>query len=133
MTVEGAPDDAALTTVEHVADTLDAAANDTRAAARRLRRVRTARRNGRRWRDILGDSTARELLDLLGSTSRRLTEATTGVRRAMARALLADGLRVRQIAELIGVSHQRISQVINGDEHRPQRSGSAPDSCSRRR
>ncbi len=109
-------DDRALGAVERAADTLDAAAADTRAAARRLRTVRTARRRGRRWGEILANGTARELLGLLGSATRRLTDASASARRALSQALVADGLRIGEVAELIGVSHQRISQVLTSGD-----------------
>jgi DNA-binding NarL/FixJ family response regulator len=40
----------------------------------------------------------------------QVSSAAGRLRRATAHALLADGLRVKQIAYVLGVSHQRISR-----------------------
>ncbi len=110
---ETAATDPAVTAVDEAIEALGGIEADTRRAAGRLRAIRSKRLMGRRWTDILASGTAREVLDLLGSVTTRLTEATLRTRQVIARALRADGMRVGRIAEVIGVSHQRISQVLN--------------------
>lgn len=52
----------------------------------------------------------REASTLADDLQRQLTAAAVR-RAAVVRALLAEGRTVRQVAELLGVSHQRISQL----------------------
>jgi ribosomal protein S11 len=116
-------DDAALATFEEAADTLDRAAADTTTAARGLRRLRGERMKGRPWREVLGRRAARNVLDLLTAAATQLSAATGRLRRAIARALFADGLRVKQIAEVLDVSHQRVTRILGPGHARPPRRG----------
>jgi len=50
---------------------------------------------------------------LLGSSLRRLSETSSRVRGAVAAALVKEGLSTRQIAAHLGVTHQRISAMLN--------------------
>ena len=65
----------------------------------------------------------RDVLDLLGSGTDRLVTAAAELRRAWAAALAAEGLSGRQIADRLGVSHQRVS-VLLGRAAAPRTSGS---------
>jgi hypothetical protein len=115
-------DDPDLTTFEEVADTLDQAAGDSTTAARQVRRLRAERIRGRPWREVLSRPAARSLLELVGAAAGELSRTTGRLRRAIVHALLDDGLRVKQIADILGVSHQRISSVINhGNRRRSHR------------
>ncbi len=100
-------------TFDEVADELDRTAKDTSAVARRVRRLRRATAKGRPAREVFASEPARTLLGRLASVSARLAGATGTLRRTVARALVGDGLRVGEIAERLGVSHQRVSKVIN--------------------
>ncbi len=42
----------------------------------------------------------------------RATETATSARREAARALRADGLPMRDVGRLLGLSHQRVSQIL---------------------
>jgi hypothetical protein len=112
MTTAFPSDDAVLDALEGAAATMESAAEDSQAVARDLRRVGAARRNGHRWRDILGDGAAPQLLDRLGSVAKRIGGSASALRRAMVRALADDGLRIGQIGQLLNVSHQRVSQIM---------------------
>lgn len=105
--------DAVAATLDEVADELDRSARDTSAVARRVRRLRRARAKGRSPRELFEAEPARSLLGRLASGSARLAAATGLLRRTVARALFEDGLRVGEIAQRLGVSHQRVSKLIN--------------------
>lgn len=116
-------DDSALATFEDAADTLDRAAADTTTAAHSVRRLRGERMSGQPWRDVLGEQAARNVLGLLAAAASQLNTATGHLRGAIAYALRSDGLRVKQIAEVLGVSHQRISRVLSHAPGRASRTG----------
>jgi hypothetical protein len=111
-----ATDDQPLVVLEEVADDLDQTAAENKTAARRLRRLGAQRRNGRPWREVLGGKATRDLLTLVTGLASRLSSATGRLRRGVAQALLSEGLRVRQIADLLGVSHQRVSRVLKEND-----------------
>jgi len=56
--------------------------------------------------------------DLIGTmhdaleTAREATETAASARREAARALRADGLPMRDVGRLLGLSHQRVSQIL---------------------
>lgn len=113
-----APDPASAA-FEEAADTLDRASVETGAAAGRVRRLRRQRASGSPWREVLGQGVARNLLEEIGGAAARVASAAGQLRRAIVHALLGDGLRVKQIADTLGVSHQRISRVLthNSEDH----------------
>jgi AraC-like DNA-binding protein len=116
-------DDPTVATFEETADTLDRAAANTAIAARRVRHLRGERMRGRPWREVLGRREGRSLLELVGAAASQLSSTAGRLRRAIAHALLADGLRVNQIADVLGVSHQRISRLLNQAHRRPSPPG----------
>lgn len=76
--------------------------------------MRTARRAGGRWRDIV-DSEERPLIaEMLTDTISRFEAAGTRFRREKARALHDEGMTMEQIAHLFGLSRQRISALLHG-------------------
>lgn len=56
------------------------------------------------------------IVETLTSNQATLEEVGSAVRRAEAQALRAHGLTMSHIAELFGVSRQRISELLKGDE-----------------
>ena len=108
--------------LDEAADTLDQAATGARGEARRIRRLRRERAKAGTWREVLDAGVARNLLEDLAVTAGQMSSMAGQVRRAIVHALLAEGQRVKQIAESLGVSHQRISRVHQNDEdERPRR------------
>jgi len=73
-------------------------------------------RRGRSWAAILGGEGQPSVLTLLGSSLRRLSQTSSRVRAAVASALVKEGLSTRQIAAHLGVTHQRISAMLNRDK-----------------
>jgi hypothetical protein len=108
-------DDPTVATFEEAANTLEEAAAQTTTAARHVRGLGRERMRGRSWREVLSRRAARNVLEPVAAATTQLSAAAGRLRRAIVNALLADGLRVKQIADVLGVSHQRISRILHHD------------------
>jgi hypothetical protein len=102
---------------ELLATTLDrlikAIEHSAREQAQAMRAARVAARHERgRARQEPAGAKVREVLDLLAASGERLTSASAELRRAWAAALAQQGLSRRQIAEHLGVTHQRVSALL---------------------
>ena len=65
--------------------------------------------------DVTPPGTAVEVLKRLEdfvATANEATDAATAARREAAQLLREEGLPIRDVGELIGVSHQRVSQIL---------------------
>ncbi len=104
--------DPVLTALNELTATLEANASDQRMLARRVQSAVKARGTGKSWTDILegesDPSTIRLVTDILGRTSR----VSGQLRRALAVSLREDGLTIPAIANMFGVTHQRISSLL---------------------
>ncbi len=109
---DGRDGDALLLALE---DLVHAAANVNEAAemlTSRAGRMRALRRQGAPWRDIV-DAEERPLIaEMLTDTIQRFEAAGTRFRRAKARALHDEGMTMEQIADLFGLTRQRISVLL---------------------
>jgi DNA-directed RNA polymerase sigma subunit (sigma70/sigma32) len=77
----------------------------------RATQMRAEREAGRSYREI--ETVGRPLLvEMARDNLAALVEAGGRLRRAEARALHAEGLTMEQIAELFGVSRQRVSALL---------------------
>lgn len=85
----------------------------SREQARAARAAKAAAWHERRrsWQEPAG-AKVREVLDLVAASGDRLTNASAELRRGWANALAQQGLSRRQIAEHLGVSHQRVSALL---------------------
>jgi hypothetical protein len=81
------------------------------------------RAEGRTWRDIVQDEDGPLVVELMSESLGALIEAGARLRRAKARALYHDGVTMEAIAELFGVTRQRVSHLIHSEEEAtpPQR------------
>lgn len=71
-----------------------------------------ARTGGAQWRDIVDGEQRPLIAEILTDTIMRFESAGTRFRRAKARALHEEGMNMEQIAELFGVTRQRISMLL---------------------
>jgi DNA-directed RNA polymerase sigma subunit (sigma70/sigma32) len=83
-----------------------------RTAAERAERRRAQREEGRTYRDILADEERPLFVELVSEMTEALIDAGGRFRRAQARALYDEGATMDQIAELFGVSRQRVSTLL---------------------
>lgn len=97
-------------------DDLVVAIHRTRAsledAIARAEDLRARRLAGQAYREIVATN-QRPLVEVVSSSTSRLIEAGSRFRRAQARALRAEGLTMEAIADLFGVTRQRVSHLLN--------------------
>lgn len=110
-------DDGAV--LEEVAAAADAIADEQRQVARQARRMQRQRDQGAPWRTILEREREPGLLGRLRHNARRLGDLSARVASTFARGLVDEGESHRQIGRRLGVSHQRVSAIVNaGDGER---------------
>jgi hypothetical protein len=107
----GSPDDV-LDALHALAAALDAATADQRAMADEALRMRRHRAWRGSWLSTLPPPGELNLVSLSTRAVSSLNLATSRVRTTLARALRSEGLTVREIAALFGVSHQRVSELL---------------------
>lgn len=73
-----------------------------------------SRASGTTWAESIRGETPPLIVEMLAENMQRHHEAGGALRRAEAAALHAEGLTMDQIAELFGVTRQRISQLLKG-------------------
>jgi len=82
----------------------------------RVERIRELRANGVPYSEItLDDGTSPLIIDVLAANQERLSAAGSRYRRAAVRQLQADGLSKSEIARRMGVTRQRIANLLRGD------------------
>jgi transcriptional regulator with XRE-family HTH domain len=113
------------TTLQEVAAVADEVAEDQRQIARKARTMQRQRDRGLPWSTVLNGESVPIVLQLLRRSTRRLTEVAGGFARTIADGLSHEGYSRRQIARRLGVSHQRVSALMNG-RRRSDDSPSAP-------
>ncbi len=99
----------ALTAV--VAD-LNANVESSRAAIARARRMQELKGRGLTHREIVEKTGGPLVVELITDNIDRLTGSGAQLRQAQARALHAEGMTMQQVADLFGVTRQRISALI---------------------
>jgi hypothetical protein len=105
--------------LDQIAEAADETALDQQRLARRARSMSRQRRLGWSWEQILQRERQPGLLILLTRSARRLHEVSGRFRPALAKALGDEGLSTRQIAKMLGVTHQRISAMLNRPGPKP--------------
>ena len=119
---------AVMGTPEHVSHLLDALqqlddaadANTRRAEAIRARigHLRDQLSRGRSVRDVVAEEDRPLIVELVTENMQTLESRGSAVRRAEAEALRAEGLTQQDVAELFGVTRQRISALLAGSDDR---------------
>ena len=71
---------------------------------------------GRSWRDITQSEDRPRTLDLLRETLDALQHANSRYRRALAQELHAEGVAMQRIAEMFGVTRQRVAHILKGQD-----------------
>jgi transcriptional regulator with XRE-family HTH domain len=100
--------------LDSVADTAEQVASDQRQVAREVRAMREQRRKGFSWASLLDRQQAPGLLGRIRRSRQALTDASGRLSRAAAAGMSAEGESHRAIARRLGVSHQRVTAILNG-------------------
>ena len=100
--------------LEVVADTAEEVAADQAEVANQARSMQEARNRGASWSELVDGQGGIRLLDRLRSTGRKLAAATGRLSLGLAEGLRSEGLSHRAIARRLGVTHQRVSALLNG-------------------
>jgi DNA-directed RNA polymerase sigma subunit (sigma70/sigma32) len=95
--------------------------NAERTAQMRLHIARIAeqRTAGRSYSEIVGAEPRPRVVELLTESAGALDAAGADVRRTEARILYEEGMTMDRIAELFGVTRQRISVLLRDQRERP--------------
>ena len=78
----------------------------------RIADVRLARENGKEWKTILANEEEPSTVQLVSTILRRQSEASGYLRRSLVVALRSEGQSIPSIANLFGVTHQRVSNLL---------------------
>ena len=113
--VQEVADDPALDALEGLVRALRANSARIEATITRAERIREQREAGMRYRDIESGEERPLIVELTRDNLAALVEAGSRLRRAEARALHAEGMTMEQIAELFGVTRQRVSALLRSD------------------
>lgn len=84
----------------------------------RIAEIRKAYESGRPLREIVPLARQPLIVRMLSESARALDEHGSRVRRLEAQALYREGLTMDQIAELFGVSRQRVSALLRSIQNR---------------
>jgi hypothetical protein len=87
--------------------------------------IRARREKGVPYREIVTSEDRPLIAELLTETIRRFESAGTRFRQAEARALHQEGVTMEQIAELFGLTRQRISALLHATPTPPKHSHEA--------
>jgi AraC-like DNA-binding protein len=103
-----------------VAEALRRSTDANGAAITRVEQIIREREQGASYRDIVLNEERPLIVELLSANYDRLRTAGGQLRRTEAKALYDEGLTMEQIAELFGVSRQRVARIL-----KPMRDGAS--------
>jgi hypothetical protein len=108
----GVETDPVLEALDELVEALRANAARIEATIDRALQMRAERQAGRSYSDIENDEAGPLVVQMARDNLKALTDAGSRLRRAEAAALHAEGMTMDQIAELFGVSRQRVSTLL---------------------
>ncbi len=105
-------DDAALAALDALVEVLEQESAALAAAVERARGLQALRAQGLPYREIVPAEAAPLVVETISRSLQRLSEAGGRWRREEARALHREGLSMERIAQLFGVTRQRVSALL---------------------
>ncbi len=107
------PEDPALAALEDICATAQQMIANAQQILERSAYIRAERAAGVPYREIVPTEQRPLIVELISATLSDLADAGSRWRRAEARALHGEGLSMDAIAELFGVTRQRVSSLLN--------------------
>jgi hypothetical protein len=108
--------DAAGEALEQLATQLDLVARELDRARERALELEAQRREGRSWYEIVAAEERPLIVEQVSRAMNTLASAGGQWRRTQAHALHDEGISINRIAELYGVTRQRVSALLRGRE-----------------
>ena len=105
-------DDPVLDALDALVEAVEENMARNRRVIERARHLRRLREEGRPWSEIVRDEDKPLIVEMIGDNLDRLFDAGSRFRRAQAKALHDDGVTMERIAELFGVTRQRVSKLL---------------------
>lgn len=99
--------------LDALSDAIERNSGDERMLLGRIHGLRRARSSGVGMTSALENEPSPGTMQLLGRILSRLMEASGTARRALARGMRAEGTSIPAIARIFGVTHQRVSNILN--------------------
>jgi hypothetical protein len=108
----GVDDDPVLEALDDLEEALKANAVRTDVILDRIARVRELRANGVEYADLATREAGPSIVQLITASATALDHYGVRLRRTAAQVLYNEGLTMEQIAEVFGVTRQRISALL---------------------
>ncbi|MDE3086539.1 MAG: hypothetical protein KGJ77_07205 [Acidobacteriota bacterium] len=105
--------DEVLEAIDALTDAVEANSDDEKLLTQRLDELRRERERGVPVTQALADEDNPGTMQVLGRVLSRLMDASGNVRRALARSMRSEGTSIPAIARIFGVTHQRVSNILN--------------------
>jgi predicted XRE-type DNA-binding protein len=114
-----APEDAAGQALDQLSTQLALVAQELEHARTRALDLQAQRREGRSWYDIVSSEERPLIVEQVSSAMNALATAGGLWRRTQAQALHDENVSINRIADLYGVTRQRVSALLKGSEAAP--------------
>ena len=124
--MSGRQHDEVLDALGGVVDCLEETVRQCTEALEQAATVRAGRLAGRSYQQVLSEGERPLIVERMSATLAGLQRTGHQLRSAEARALYDEGLTMRRIADLFGVTHQRISALIRAESGPSAGQGSTP-------
>lgn len=108
------PADAAMASLEALCHAAHTSITEAQGIIERAAELKAQREAGRSYTDIVRDEERPLIVERLTRITTRLADSGSQWRRDEARALHAEGLSMEAIAEMFGVTRQRVSALLKG-------------------
>ena len=110
------PDTSVTLAINALQHSLEESARREAALSRQLDAMKTARRAGREWREVLANDANMHAVTVVGEIARRLGESGASFRRTLALALVREGDGLSEIARRFGISRQRVFNLVRASD-----------------
>jgi hypothetical protein len=110
------PADDVLAALENLEVVLRETSERNQTAIRRADEIRRLRERGHRYSEIVPIEERPLIVELLTHNLNDLSDASSRFRRVEARALYSEGLTMAEIADLFGVTRQRVAALLGRDK-----------------